>query len=257
MRDLAPRDIVARAIDRSLKNSGQEYVFLDVTGHDPDKTRKRFPNIYETCLLDGVDITKDPIPVVPAAHYMCGGVATDSYARTTIANLYAAGEVALTGLHGANRLASNSLLEAVAMADRAARAVRLERRKPSELPDIPDWNDRGTFDPEEWVIISYDRDNIRRLMWDLVGIVRSDFRLRRAMSRINIIREEVEEYYRRTRLSLELIELRNMAITAWLIVLCARHRKESRGLHFTTDYPVRDDRFWQHDTVIRNEEILL
>ncbi|MHB9029577.1 MAG: L-aspartate oxidase [Candidatus Latescibacterota bacterium] len=257
MKDLAPRDVVARAIDRYLKNSGHECVFLDVTGHNPDKTRERFPHIHETCLLHGVDITKEPIPVVPAAHYMCGGVLTDSRARTTIANLYAAGEVAMTGLHGANRLASNSLLEAVVMADRAAQAVRRERRKPSELPDIPDWNDRGTFDPEEWVIISHDRDNIRRLMWDLVGIVRSDFRLQRAMSRIDLIRQEVAEYYRRTRLSLELIELRNMSIVAWLIVLCARHRKESRGLHFTTDYPDRDDRFWRHDTVIRNEEILL
>ncbi len=257
MKDLAPRDVVARAIDRSLKSSGHECVFLDVTGHDPDKTRTRFPNIYETCLLHGIDITRDPIPVVPAAHYMCGGVLTDTWARTTISSLYAAGETAFTGLHGANRLASNSLLEAVVLADRAAQSVRLERQKPADLPDIPDWNDRGTFDPEEWVIISHDRENIRRLLWDLVGIVRSDFRLRRAMSRIDIIREEVKEYYRRTRLTLDLIELRNMALVAWLIVLCARHRKESRGLHYTTDYPERNDRFWKHDTVVRNEEILL
>jgi L-aspartate oxidase len=188
---------------------------------------------------------------------MCGGVVVDSWARTTISNLYAVGEVACTGLHGANRLASNSLLEAVVMADRAAQAARRGRQLPSDLPDIPDWNDRGTFDPEEWVIISHDRENIRRLMWDLVGIVRSDFRLRRALSRIAIIREEVEEYYRRTRLTHELIELRNMALTAWLIVTCARHRKESRGLHYNTDYPDRDDLFWKHDTIIRNEEILL
>jgi len=232
-------------------------VYLDITGFDPDATRARFPHIHETCLAHGIDITKDPIPVVPAAHYMCGGVRTDTSARTTIANLYAAGETAFTGLHGANRLASNSLLEAVVFAERAAASVRESRQKQSELPDIPDWNDRGTFDPEEWVIISHDRDNIRRLMWDLVGIVRSDFRLHRAMSRIALIREEVEEYYRRTRLSLELIELRNIAVNAWLIVVCARHRKESRGLHYTTDYPDRDDILWRHDTIIRNEEILL
>ena len=257
MKDLAPRDVVARTIDHYLKSSGQECVFLDVTGGDPDKTRARFPHIHRTCLEHGIDITKDPIPVVPAAHYMCGGVVVDSWARTSISNLFAVGEVACTGLHGANRLASNSLLEAVVMADRAAQTVQRERQLTSELPDIPDWNDRGTFDPEEWVIISHDRDTIRRLMWDLVGIVRSDFRLRRALSHLALIRDEVEEYYRRTRLSHELIELRNMALTAWLIVMCARHRKESRGLHYTTDYPVRDDRFWKHDTIIRNEEILL
>ncbi|MFA6471125.1 MAG: L-aspartate oxidase [Candidatus Latescibacterota bacterium] len=257
MKDLAPRDVVARTIDQYLKSSGQGNVYLDITRFDPDSTRARFPNIHETCLRYGIDITRDPIPVVPAAHYMCGGVVTDSHGRTTISNLYAAGETAFTGLHGANRLASNSLLEAVVMADRAAEAVRKERLKPENLPEVPDWNDRGTFDPEEWIIISHDRENIRRLMWDLVGIVRSDFRLRRAMSRIATIREEVEEYYRRTRLSLELIELRNLAVTAWLIVVCARHRKESRGLHYTTDYPVRDDLLWKHDTVIRNEEILL
>ncbi len=257
MKDLAPRDVVARTIDHYLKSSGREFVFLDVTGHDPDKTRARFPHIHRTCLEYGIDITKDPIPVVPAAHYMCGGVVVDSWARTTISNLYAVGEVACTGLHGANRLASNSLLEAVVMAERAAQSARKGRQLPSELPDIPDWSDRGTFDQEEWVIISHDRENIRRLMWDLVGIVRSDFRLRRALSRIAIIREEVEEYYRHTRLSHELIELRNMALNAWLIVMCARHRKESRGLHYNTDYPDRDDRFWRHDTIIRNEEILL
>ncbi|MCE5250339.1 L-aspartate oxidase [bacterium] len=256
MKDLAPRDIVARTIDRYLKNSGDTCVYLDVTGFDADATKKRFPNIYETCLKYGVDLTKDPIPVVPSAHYMCGGVMTDSYGRTTISNLYAVGEVAFTGLHGANRLASNSLLEAVVMASRAFSAVKEDRRLLSGLPDIPEWNDRGTFDPEEWVIISHDRNNIRLLMWDLVGIVRSDFRLRRAMSRIELILDEVEKYYRRTRLSPELIELRNLAICAWLIVMCARHRKESRGLHYNTDYPDRDDRVWKHDTLIQNEEIL-
>ena len=257
MKDLAPRDVVARTIDRYLKNSGDECVYLDVTGFDADTTRKRFPHIYETCLHHGINMTKEPIPVVPAAHYMCGGVMTDSWGRTTISNLYAAGEVACTGLHGANRLASNSLLEAVVISNRAALAARENRKKLSELPAIPDWNDRGTFDPDEWVVISHDRDNIRRLMWDFVGIVRNDFRLKRALTRISLIRDEIAKYYRRTKLSLELLELRNLSIVAWLIVISADHRKESRGLHYTTDYPDMDDGFWKHDTVIKNEEILL
>jgi len=255
-KDLAPRDIVARTIDAHLKNSGDECVYLDVTHLDSEETKSHFPNIYKTCLEYDIDITSDPIPVVPAAHYMCGGVASDTYGRTSISNLYVAGEVAFTGLHGANRLASNSLLEAVVLADRAAKVLREDRQKPSDLPDVPEWSEKGTFNPDEWIIISHDRLNIRRLMWDLVGIVRSDFRLRRAKSRIALIRDDVEEYYRRTRVSLELIELRNLAVVAWLIVQSAHHRKESRGLHYTTDYPERDDIVWQHDTYIKNEEIL-
>jgi len=257
LNDLAPRDIVARTIDYYLKSSGEDSVFLDVTSFAPDATRKRFPNIYEKCLRNGIDITKELIPVVPAAHYMCGGVATDACGRTTIENLYAVGEVAFTGLHGANRLASNSLLEAVVFANHAAMTVKENRQDKASLPDIPDWNDRGTFDPDEWVVISHDRQNIRRMMWDFVGIVRSDFRLSRALSRIELIGNEIASYYRRTRVSLELIELRNLAIVAWLIVKCAQHRKESRGLHYTTDYTDRDDKHWKHDTLIRNEEILL
>lgn len=255
--DLSPRDVVARTIDRYLKSSGEGYVYLDVTGFDADKTRKRFPHIYETCLRYGVDMTKEPIPVVPAAHYMCGGIKVDSHGRSTINNLLAAGEAALTGLHGANRLASNSLLEAVVMANRAARVAEENHRNLNGIPQIPDWNAKGTFNPEEWVVISHDRNNIRNLMWDLVGIVRSDFRLSRALSRITLIRNEVAKYYRRTTLSLELLELRNLSIVAWLIVMCARHRKESRGLHYTTDYPERDDEFWAHDTIVKNEEILM
>lgn len=256
MKDLAPRDVVARTIDKYLKASGDPCVYLDVTGFDADQTRERFPNIYETLMSHGHDITRDPIPVVPSAHYMCGGVVTDMDGRTDINNLYAAGEVAFTGLHGANRLASNSLLEAVVMADRAARRAHESRQLPSDLPDIPVWNDKGTFNSEEWVLISHDRKNIQQLMWDLVGIVRSDFRLRRAESRISLIRDDVMNYYRRTKISHELIELRNMAIVAWLIVVSARHRKESRGLHYNTDYPERDDIVWRHDTLIKNEEIL-
>ena len=257
MKDLSPRDIVARTIDRYLKSSGEDYVYLDVTGFDPEATKKRFPNIYETCLGYGIDITKNPIPVIPAAHYMCGGVVADNHGRTTISNLYVAGEVAFTGLHGANRLASNSLLEAVVMANHAALSLKERKRKQSELPVVPDWSDKGTFDPDEWVVISHDRNTIRQLMWDLVGIVRNDFRLSRALSHIFLIREEVEKYYRRTRVSPELLELRNLATVAWLIVISARHRKESRGLHYNTDYPERDDDFWKHDTIIKNDEILL
>ncbi len=256
MKDLAPRDVVARTIDRHLKTSGEERVYLDITHANPDVTRNRFPTIYETCLRYGVDITRDPVPVVPAAHYLCGGVAVDDRGRTTIANLFAAGEVAFTGLHGANRLASNSLLEAVVMADRAAEVVREQRPHVGGFPDIAPWSERGTFNEEEWILISHDRQNIRRLMWDLVGIVRSDFRLRRAQNRITQIQDEVKHYYRRTRLSPALIELRNMVITAWLIVVSARHRKESRGLHYTSDYPERNDGVWLHDTLIQNEEIL-
>jgi L-aspartate oxidase len=257
MKDLSPRDVVARTIDRYLKSSGDDCVFLDVSGFDSDATVKRFPNIYETCLEHGIDITKEPIPVVPAAHYMCGGVVADSAGKTTISNLYATGETAFTGLHGANRLASNSLLEAVVMANNASQSAKNVKRKKADLPDVNEWSVKGTFDPDEWVVISHDRNNIRQLMWDLVGIVRSDFRLSRALSHIALIRDDVEKYYRRTKVSPELIELRNLATVAWLIVLSARHRKESRGLHYNTDYPDTDDSFWKHDTVIKDGEILI
>ena len=253
---LAPRDVVARAIDSELKNRGDAHVLLDATHLNPERLVRRFPNIHRTCLGFGIDITQQPIPVVPAAHYVCGGLSVNSWAETTLPGLFAAGECACTGLHGANRLASNSLLEAVVMADRAARRARESRQHPSDLPDIPAWNDKGTFNSDEWVLISHDRKNIQQLMWDLVGIVRSDFRLRRAESRITLIRDDIMSYYRRTKISHELIELRNMAIVAWLIVVSARHRKESRGLHYNTDYPDRDDRVWNHDTLIKNEEIL-
>ncbi len=257
MKDLSPRDIVARTIDRYLKSSGEDCVYLDVSGFDAGATIKRFPHIYETCLGYGIDITSEPIPVVPAAHYMCGGVLTDNEGKTTISNLYATGETAFTGLHGANRLASNSLLEAVVMAETASRSATNVTQKRDDLPVVNEWSAKGTFDPDEWVVISHDRNNIRQLMWDLVGIVRNDFRLSRALRHIALIRDEVEKYYRRTKVSPELIELRNMATVAWLIVLSARHRKESRGLHYNTDYPETDNAYWQHDTVIKDGEILL
>ncbi|MCD6170641.1 MAG: L-aspartate oxidase [Candidatus Latescibacteria bacterium] len=257
MKSLAPRDIVARAIDRELKLSGDECVYLDVTHMDPRKTREEFPNIYNRCKSLGIDITKMPIPVVPAAHYMCGGVRTDIHARTTIKNLYASGEVACTGLHGANRLASNSLPEALVFSHRAYQdSLAVVKDENFTFPNIPDWNEEDTFNAEEWVILSHDRQEIQRLMWDYVGIVRSDFRLKRAQRRIRLIANEIEEFYKKTKVTGDLIELRNIATVALLIIRSALMRKESRGLHFNTDYPKTDDKHWLKDTVMKNEASL-
>ena len=256
MKSLAPRDIVARAIDRELKTSGAECVYLDITHKKPDEIRNRFPNIYEKCLSLGIDMTTTPIPVVPAAHYMCGGVLTDINARTDIRNLYACGEVGLTGVHGANRLASNSLLEAVVFANRAFENAVEDQKKHAALPDVPPWNDSDTFSVEEWILMKHDLDEIRNLMWDYVGIVRSDVRLGRANRRLELIWSEVEEFYRRTRVTQDLINLRNIASVAALVVRCAMQRKESRGLHYTTDYPERNEQMCgdgvcPYDTVLR------
>jgi L-aspartate oxidase len=252
--DLAPRDIVARAIDHELKKSGQECVFLDVTHLGADFLAKRFPNIYGQCLSLGIDAAKTPIPVVPAAHYMCGGVVVDLQGRTAIQGLYACGEVAHTGVHGANRLASNSLLEAVVFAHRAVHNALevLSSGGPDAFPHIPLWSDEGTFDSEEWIVISHDRAEIQLLMTDYVGIVRSDKRLQRARERIHIILREIDEFYRRTPVTAELVELRNLATVAELVIRSAQMRKESRGLHYTIDYPERDDDHWLKDTVIRS-----
>ena len=251
MGSLAPRDIVARAIDHEMKRSGEPCVYLDVTGKDPEETKERFPNIFRKCLSLGMDLTRDPIPVVPAAHYMCGGVQTDLWGRTAIRGLYACGEVAFTGVHGANRLASNSLLEALVFSERAHRdAVEALQENRSSFPSIPEWNEEDTFNTEEWVIMAHDREEIRRLMWDYVGIVRSNFRLKRAQRRIRLISEEVEAFYKRTKVTNDLIELRNIATVAELIVRSALMRKESRGLHYTTDYPETNDRRWKRDTTI-------
>ncbi|MEW5799706.1 MAG: L-aspartate oxidase [Bacteroidota bacterium] len=247
--DLAPRDVVARSIDNELKRSGDECVYLDMSHLDPAKTKEHFPNIYERCLKHGIDITKDRIPVVPGAHYSCGGVVTDATGRTTISGLYAVGEVAMTGLHGANRLASNSLLEAVVYSHKAATAVK--QKTGNGVPsNIPDWDESGTMNSEEWVLVSHNRKEIQQLMWDYVGIVRSNHRLLRAQRRIQLIQDEVRDFYRRTKVSEELIELRNLALVADLIIRSALERKESRGLHFTTDYPKTDDTNWLKDTVI-------
>jgi L-aspartate oxidase len=235
--ELAPRDIVARAIDDQLKTHGDPHVWLDISHKPAEMIRHHFPRIYARCKEVGIDITKDKIPVVPAAHYMCGGVFTDVNGQTSIERLLACGEVACTGLHGANRLASNSLLEALVVGYRSS-ALAVEIMKTSNwMEEIPDWDDSGTTHPAEWILISHNQDELRRIMWDYVGIVRSNLRLERADRRINLLYEETEAFYRRSRVSLGLCELRNMIAVAYLVIRSASIRRESRGLHFITDYP--------------------
>lgn len=235
--ELAPRDIVARAIDDQLKQHGEKYVLLDISHQPADMIRERFPYIYATCLGFGIDIARQPIPVVPAAHYQCGGVLTDHAGRTSIAGLFACGEVACTGLHGANRLASNSMLEALVFSRRATSAAIEYVREQSFREDIPEWDASGTESPHEWVLVSHNRDELRRVMWDYVGVVRSSLRLDRAFRRTRLLYEETEGFYRRTRVSVELCELRNMIAVAYLIIRSAQMRRESRGLHHMLDYP--------------------
>ncbi len=252
-KDLACRDIVARAIDTELKKSGDESVFLDISHKAPSFIRNRFPNLYEKCLSFGYDMTKEPVPVVPAAHYMCGGVVTDMFGRTDIRRLYAVGETACAGLHGANRLASNSLIEALVYADSAATQsiMDLHEMNFKDTPPAPLWDEVGTTHSDERIMVAQNWDEIRRFMWNYVGIVRTDKRLSRARRRIDIIQNEIRDYYWDFKVSSDLIELRNIAMVAELIIRCAMHRKESRGLHFNLEYPARDDIRWQKDTVIR------
>lgn len=234
--ELAPRDIVARAIDDQLKQRGDDYVLLDISHASADLIHHHFPNIYETCLRYGIDMTREPIPVVPAAHYQCGGVQTDLQGRTTIRGLYACGEVTCTGLHGANRLASNSLLEALVFSHRAQSNAKEYVKEIDWKNEIPEWDDSGTAHPQEWVLISHNREELRRVMWDYVGIVRSALRLDRASRRTYLLYEETEDFYRRSSVSAGLCELRNMIAVAYLIIRSAKMRRESRGLHYMLDY---------------------
>jgi len=253
-KELACRDVVARAIDSELKKTGADSVFLDITLKDPEFVKKRFPNIYSKCLEYGIDMTKQPIPVVPAAHYMCGGVATDLNGRTDIQRLYAVGETACTGLHGANRLASNSLLEALVYSHRAYLASVDEFKAfggNQIAADLDLWDETSTTDSDEAIVVSHNWDEIRRLMWNYVGIVRSDKRLQRALRRIININEEINEYYWDFKVTSDLIELRNLATVAELIIRSALMRKESRGLHYNIGYPEKDDAHFLKHTILK------
>ena len=233
--ELAPRDIVARAIDFEMKKRGLDCVYLDISHKPAEFLKEHFPNIYKRCLEFGIDITKQPIPVVPAAHYTCGGIVTDLNGKTDLDNLYAVGETAHTGLHGANRLASNSLLECLVFGQAAARDITA--RAPEPPVELPHWDESRVTNADEEIVISHNWDELRRFMWSYVGIVRTTKRLERARRRIELLREEINEYYANFRVTSDLLELRNLVDTADLIVLCAMMRHESRGLHYSRDYP--------------------
>ena len=237
---LAPRDIVARAIDNEMKIRGDEYVYLDATHTNPEELKKHFPNIYEKCLSIGIDITKKPIPVVPAAHYLCGGIRVDEVGRTTIKHLYAGGETSCTGLHGANRLASNSLLEALVFAHRSALDSKDYLNQLSIRNDIPEWNDEGTVSTEEKILVTQSFKELQQIMTYYVGIVRSNERMKRALDRLYILYNETEELYKRSKITVELCELRNAINTAWLVIKMARRRRESVGLHYNIDTPKKN-----------------
>lgn len=242
---LAPRDIVARAIDAEMKKSGDDFVYLDIRHRKKDDILSHFPNIYAKCLSIGIDMTRDMIPVTPACHYMCGGVMVDEFGRSSIKGLYACGEVSSTGLHGANRLASNSLLEALVYAHRIYLDSR-DRLNDFSVPDnVPDWNDKDTQLSNEDILVTHNIREMQKMMSDYVGIVRSDFRLERALRRLRLLYDETEDFYKKTKLSVKLCELRNLIQVAYIVIKSAQERKESRGLHYTTDYP-------QHSTELKD-----
>jgi L-aspartate oxidase len=236
---LAPRDIVARSMDAEMKKTGEEFVYLDITHKPKELILEHFPNIYEKCLSIGLDISKSQIPVTPAAHYLCGGILVDENGRTNIQNLFACGECSSTGLHGANRLASNSLLEAAVFGHRISQVALKEIEGASFNEKVPDWNAFGVIQSNEEVLVSHNTRELQRMMTDYVGIVRTDFRLERALTRLNMLKEETEEFYRKTKLSVKLCELRNLILCAQMVIKSAQKRKESRGLHYNTDYPYK------------------
>ncbi len=248
--ELAPRDIVARAIDNEIKKHGIECVYLDISHKSNAFIQQHFPTIYQQCLSLDIDISQQPIPVVPAAHYTCGGILTDSYARTDLAGLYAIGEVACTGLHGANRMASNSLLECLVFAERASQDIKTNLKKIPEPTELPAWDESQVSDSDEEVVIAHNWDELRRFMWDYVGIVRTTKRLNRAMNRLKLLKEEIADYYGQFRVTSDLLELRSLVIVAELIIRSALERKESRGLHYTKDYPEPDHSAAPKNTVL-------
>lgn len=265
-KSLAPRDIVARAIDNEMKKSGDPYVCLDLKNIPDERIKREFPNIYKYCLSKGIDITKEMIPVVPAAHYSCGGIKTDLEGKTNVDDLYASGEVTMTGVHGANRLASNSLLEAMVFSDAIYDSILKEKTQEGkknsgknialkeDLDEISnnvyDWNDDGTENTEEWILISHNKKEIKEIMSDYVGIVRNTIRLERAYRRMKMMRDEIRTFYKKTKVNVELLEMRNLVTVAYLIICSAMLRKESRGLHYMLDYPKRDDKNFSEDTVL-------
>ena len=267
-KSLAPRDIVARAIDNEMKKSSDSHVMLDMRHIGKEKIPKQFPNIYKYCMSIGIDPTVQMVPVVPAAHYACGGIVTDLWGQTNVKNLYASGEVTMTGVHGANRLASNSLLEAMVFSDAIFEKISEERKAKANDKGLSDfdskrkkmlktvhdnvlnWNDKGTINNEEWILISHNKREIKEIMSDYVGIVRNTFRLERAYRRIEMMKKEIKDFYDKTKVTVELLELRNLVAVAYLIIASAMQRHESRGLHYMLDYPKRDDKNFIKDTVI-------